>query len=168
MLEISAKEFRRRLESLQASVERAGIEVFIVTAQDSIYYLTGAGFEPLERPFFLLIHPRNCPLLLVPKLEHEHMKKARNILEQDIYTYWEYPAPAGNGWVDKLHELIGARKQIGVEPTLRQEIAAELKEYSLRVEPLVEQLRLVKSETEIALIRRAEFNGSLVLWGYCR
>lgn len=64
MLRISSKEYRRRLESLQASVAEAGLDLFIVSAFDSLYYLTGAGFEPLERPFFLLIRPRQAPILL--------------------------------------------------------------------------------------------------------
>ena len=51
--------------------------------------------------------------------------------------------------------MIGNAKQIGVEPTLRQEIAAELKGYNPSIEPLVERLRLIKSETEIAMIRRS-------------
>ena len=155
MLRISSEEYRRRLESLQVGVAEAGLDLFIVTALDSLYYLTGAGCEPLERPFFLLIRPREAPVLLVPKLEHEHMKKARNIAQQDIRTYWEYPAPPGRGWPDAIHQLIGKAKEIGVEPTLPQEIAVELKGYTIRVAPLVERLRLIKSDTEIALIRRA-------------
>ena len=155
MLRISSKEYRRRLESLQASIAEAGLDLFIVSAFDSLYYLTGAGFEPLERPFFLLIRPRQAPILLVPKLEQEHMKKALHIREQDIRTYREYPAPPGRGWPGALHHLIGQAKQIGVEPTLPQEIAEAMKGYTIRVAPLVERLRLIKSDTEIALIRRA-------------
>ena len=155
MLRISGEEYRRRLESLQTSVAEAGWDLFIVSAFDSLYYLTGAGFEPMERPFFLLVRPRQAPILLVPKLEQEHMKKACNIAEQDIRTYWDYPAPPGRGWPDAIHQLIGKDKETGVEPTLPQEVAVELKGYTTRVAPLIERLRLIKSETEIALIRRA-------------
>src|SRR5205807_935651 len=45
--------------------------------------------------------------------------------------------------------------QIGVEPTLRQEIAQQLCAHPVRVAPLVERLRLVKSDAEIQMIRRA-------------
>ena len=48
MLRISSDEYQHRLEALQASVHEAGLDLFIVSAFDSIYYLTGAGFEPLE------------------------------------------------------------------------------------------------------------------------
>jgi Xaa-Pro dipeptidase len=90
-------EYRHRLESLQAAVQRAGLDLFIVSAFDSIYYLTGAGFEPLERPFFLLVRPDRPATLLVPMLDHEHMKKAHNVAPGDIHTYWDYPAPVGRG-----------------------------------------------------------------------
>ena len=156
MLRISSEEYRRRLESLWADIAEAGLDLFIVSAFDSLYYLTGATFEPLERPFFLLIRPRQAPILLVPKLEHEHMKrKTHNIADQDIRTYWDYPAPPGRGWPDAIHKLIGKDKEIGVEPTLPQEIAGEINGGTIHVAPLVEQLRLIKSRTEIALIRRA-------------
>jgi len=57
MPRISADEYRNRLECLQAEVARAGLDLFLVSSFDSIYYLNGAGFEPLERPFFLFVTP---------------------------------------------------------------------------------------------------------------
>ncbi len=131
------------------------LDVFLVSSFDSILYLTGAGFEPLERPFFLVVIPDSSPKLLVPKLDHEHMKKAHNFREGDIETYWEYPAPEGRRWPDRLCEMIGRSTVVGVEPTLRQECVQELSEFTVRVVPLVEQLRFVKSNTEVEMIRRA-------------
>ena len=155
MLQIMADEYRQRLESVQAAVQLAGLDLFIVSAFDSIYYLTGAGFEPLERPFFLLVRPDRAATLLVPKLDHEHMKKAHHIAHEDIYTYWEYPAPTGRGWPERLRDQIGTARTVGVEPTLRQEIADQLRDYSPRTEPLVERLRLVKTPREVEMIGRA-------------
>jgi Xaa-Pro aminopeptidase len=94
-LHISTDEYRRRLAALQGSIRRADLDLFIVSAYDSIYYLTGAGFEPFERPFFLMVPAQGVPFLLAPKLEQEHMKKAQGIAEENITVYWEYPAPAG-------------------------------------------------------------------------
>src|SRR4026207_2366559 len=127
MCHIPVPEYRQRFESLQISVRNAGLDAFIVSAFDSIYYLTGAGFEPLERPFFLIVPADGAPTLLVPKLDHEHMKKAHNIASDQIRTYAEYPAPVGLGWPERLRESIGATNQIGVEPTRRQESAQERK-----------------------------------------
>jgi Xaa-Pro dipeptidase len=155
MLRIAPKEYESRLDSLQSSIRQAGLDLFIVSAFDSIYHLTGAGFEPLERPFFLLVRPERGPVLLVPKLDHQHMKQAHNIPAENIQTYWEYPAPAGRSWPDRLRDQISDAQQIAVEPTLRQEIAQRLGGHTVRVEPLVERLRLVKSPTEVQMIRRA-------------
>jgi Xaa-Pro dipeptidase len=97
MLRISPDEYQSRLDALQAGVQEAGLDLFLVSALDSLYYLTGAGFEPLERPFFLLVSSHEAPHLLVPKLDQEHMKKARGIESENIHSYWEFPAPAGRG-----------------------------------------------------------------------
>jgi Xaa-Pro dipeptidase len=158
MLPIPPVEYRERLERLQSSVAQAGLDVFVVSGFDSIYYLTGAGFEPLERPFFLLVYPdgSKSPVLLVPMLDAEHMSsKARNIGRQHIQTYWEYPAPEGRGWPERLCDLIGGAKEIGVEPTLGMEIYERLRGYTVHVRPLVEQLRLIKSPSEVEMIARA-------------
>jgi Xaa-Pro dipeptidase len=154
-MRIPTEEYADRLRQLQSNVAAAGFDLFLVTSFDSIYYLTGAGFEPLERPFFLLVYPdpNQPPSLLVPRLELEHLAKARNI--RIIQHYWEYPAPAGRGWPDKLRDLIGGKKHLGIEPSLRREIVDELGPYVLHTAPLVEQLRQVKTAAEVAMIRRA-------------
>ena len=152
---ITVDEYRYRLDALVSSLAQADLDLFIVSASDSIYYLTGVGFEPFERPFFLLVRPKDSPMLLVPKLEQEHMKRAHNIPHEKIQTYWDYPAATGRGWPDRLRELMEGSRQVGVEPTLRQEISQELKDFSLRAEPLVERIGSVKSSNEIGLIRRA-------------
>jgi Xaa-Pro dipeptidase len=169
---ISPEEYRERLESLQAQVKESGLDLFIVSSLDSIYYLCGAGFEPLERPFFLLVRAEGAPVLLVPKLDQEHMEEAHNITAENIHTYWEYPAPAGRNWPDRLREEISSAGEIGIEPTLRQEIVEELRMFSIRVEPLVERLRLIKSPTEIKMISRAakyaDFGVERLLAASCR
>ena len=152
---ITPVEYRNRREGLQAAVQAAGLDLFVVSALDSLYYLTGAGFEPFERPFFLLARPRQTPLVLVPKLDHEHMKQACSVAAEDIHSYWDFPAPAGRGWPEQLREHIGNVQTIGVEPSLPQEIAEQLRDYSLRTEPLIERQRLVKSVAEVGMIRRS-------------
>ncbi len=89
MLKISDEEYRQRLSRLQVMIQEAELDVFIFSAFDSIYYLTGAGFEPLERPFFLVVPPEGRPGLLVPKLDERHMRKARNLSEDQIKSYGE-------------------------------------------------------------------------------
>jgi carboxypeptidase PM20D1 len=155
MPHIAEVEQRERLERLRSEVAGEGLERFLVTSFDSIYYLTGVGFEPLERPFFLVVSPPGGepPTLLVPRLDAEHMKKARGV--NNILAYWDCPSPAGRGWADGLPGLLGAGRRVGVEPSLRLDVAEALCEFSPVVRPLVERLRLVKSASEVAMIRRA-------------
>src|ERR1700757_1467917 len=102
MPRITNDEYRTRLERLQVEVAKAELDLFLVTSFDSIYYLTGAGFEPLERPFFLIVPPPATDglALLVPRLDAEHMRKAHGI--GTIHTYWDCPSPKGRGWADVL------------------------------------------------------------------
>jgi Xaa-Pro dipeptidase len=154
-LQISPTEYSQRLSTLQRHVAEHCLDVFIVTSLESIFYLTGAGFEPLERPFFLLVEPKRPPTLLVPKLDQEHMKKAVGVEPNNIFTYREYPSPKATGWASRLQEMLIARVQIGIEPTTKREITDELRDFSLRTAPLVEQLRVIKTQAEIAMIRRS-------------
>ncbi len=156
MLRIAPDEYGTRLDRLKTSVRNAELDLFIVSAFDSIFYLTGAGYEPLERPFFLIVRPDGEPSLLTPRMDRDHLKeKAHNISPDNVHSYREYPAPQGQGWPDRLADEIGTATSIGVEPTLKQEIFVTLASYEPRMLPLVEDLRLVKTATEILMIRRA-------------
>ena len=100
MPRITNDEYRTRLEPPSGRGGKAELELFLVTSFDSIYYLTGAGFEPLERPFFLAVYPGGVrrPTLLVPRLDAEHMKKARNVAEIRSGPIGSIPPPtAGDG-----------------------------------------------------------------------
>ena len=153
---IAPAEYGRRLEGLQAAVRGAGLAVHLVSAFDSIYYLTGTGFEPLERPFFLLVWPDRPPALVVPRLDREHMQqRARTVAPDNVHTYWEYPAPGGRTWLDRLRVLLGSARAVGVEPGLRLDLRDQLAEWAPRAEPLVDRLRMVKSPAEVAMVRRA-------------
>ena len=155
LLRISPDEYRSRFEALQSSVRRADLDVFVVSSSDSLYYLTGASFEPMERPFFLLVWPSSPPRLIVPKLEERHMKESTRIPVAGIDTYWDYPSPAPQRWIDRLEAQLGNAQQVGIEPTLSQEVVEQLGSYTKRTTPLVENLRRVKSPSEIEMIRRA-------------
>jgi len=152
-LMITLQELLTRMQALQAAVQRAGLAAFLVTAQDSIYYLTGVTYVPLERPFFILVR-LDCPaVLLAPALDREHLAGAPNVGE--VRRYWDYPSPPGEGWPEGLLELVQGVRALGIEPTLPQEIAAVLAAFQPQVIGLVEQLRLVKSPAEIDMLRQA-------------
>lgn len=155
MPHIPVTEYAQRMRAVQTNVREAGFDLYLVSSFDNLYYLTGAGFEPLERPFFLLIPAVGEPTLLVPLLDQSHMRKAHNISRQRVVHYDEYPAPEHCGWAFRLRELLDGARHIGVEPDLRIEIASQLREYAVQPAPMVEQVRTIKSDAEIQMIRQA-------------
>jgi Xaa-Pro dipeptidase len=146
------REYIARMERLQQAVKESGADVFLVTGQESIYYLTGASYKPLERPFFIVIWPDRAGLL-VPQLEQAHMQKAKGF--SAVEAYWEYPSRPGEGYMDKLAAMLADTKTVGIELSCRAEVAEHLKGKAVRVLPLVETLRLVKSDAEVEAVRAA-------------
>jgi Xaa-Pro aminopeptidase len=150
---IPRNEYLERLERLRQRVAEAGLDLFIVSSEDSIYYLTGVSYKPLERPFFILVRPSAAPVLLVPALEQQHLRAAPNV--EEVHHYWDYPAPVGQGWADRLLALLGDCRHVGLEPSLSQEVAGRLAHLSPRALPLLEELRRVKSPAEVHMLREA-------------
>jgi len=150
---ITHQEYQARMTRLQQLVAAEGLDLFIVSAEESILYLTGVSYRPLERPFFILVRPREEPELLVPKLEQEHLAGAASV--QRVQTYWDYPAPRGECCTERLLGLIGSPSALGVEPSLPAEVGVCLASFQPAVRPLVERLRLVKSAAEIERLRKA-------------
>ncbi|MFH1923717.1 MAG: Xaa-Pro peptidase family protein [Planctomycetota bacterium] len=153
MSKIASAEHRQRVAALQAKVTEHGYDVFLVSSRENIFYLTGVVCHPLERPLFVLIWRDGSPCFLLPALEAEHIRETAD--NDHVESYWEYPAPPGQGWADRLREMLGGATNIGIEPSLRAEISDGLGEVSLRPMPLIEQLRVVKSPAEVEMIRRA-------------
>jgi Xaa-Pro aminopeptidase len=57
--------------------------------------------------------------------------------------------------MDKLAGMLADMQTVGIEPSCKAEVAEHLKDKTVRVLPLVETLRLVKSDSEVAAIRAA-------------
>ncbi len=150
---ITKAEYQQRMEKLQQKVSESELDAFLVSAEDSIYYLTGVSYRPLERPFFIIVHPHRASTLIVPALEEQHLRNAPNVGE--VLSYWDYPALTGKGWMDILRQGLEGVARLGIEPSQTQEISWVIKHFSPRPYPLVEGLRLIKSPAEIEMLRMA-------------
>lgn len=154
-------EFERRHGRLVAAMRESGVEQLVLTSTESIFYLTGATAEPLERPFFLVVDAGGeGRTLLVPLLEQEHLRKGWGPEAQRVLAYQEFPAPAGQGWQDALLPLL--RPGFGFEPATPHARAAVLVASGGRPVELLEPLRMVKSDFEVARIDRA---ARYAVWG---
>lgn len=150
-----AADFQRRSDALAAAIREAGLDHYVVGTGENIFYLTGATFEPLERPFFLVAGANGSRRMLVPVLELDHLQKAWGLQPGDIASYREFPAPAGESWEDRLLDgrLLGAR--FGFEAGLPWSIGERLRAAGGQALDLLEPLRIVKSDWEIGQVERA-------------
>lgn len=155
---LSHEEFKNRLTKLQTELASNALDAFIISDPGSIYYYTGASYKAQERPFFIIVFPSKRPTFLVPKLEESHMEKA-NI--GNVVSYWEFPAPEGRGWPEKMDSILIDLARIGVEPSMSIENWIKVKNLknlhnsSIESSSIVEELRLIKSPAEIAMIRES-------------
>ncbi|HWG85293.1 MAG TPA: aminopeptidase P family N-terminal domain-containing protein, partial [Deinococcales bacterium] len=166
-MEISLDEHQGRVRRLQAALEHHGLDGFVVFGPTRVSYLSGFFYAATERPIALIVPREGEPGLLIPHLEVDHAGKQCPQVKR-VRTYPEYPG-GGSGRHPMLHlqdflaelGLRGARLAAdhdGYEnrwgyrgPRLGQVLGQAVEE---RLE-LVDDLRTVKSEAEIALIEEA-------------
>ncbi len=146
----------------------AGMVLFSAT---SIFYLTGFAFIPTERPLALVLPVEGESVLFVPRLETEHVR-AMGALVDRVVDYPEYPG--------ETHPMVLLGRLLGETGLAGRSLAADAPGYGspwgyagpsleevLGGEPpsvlgkLVEELRTVKSEAELRLIRESARWGNL-------
>lgn len=142
-----------RFDLLEKATIEAGLDAFLISTKDSIFYFTGFRYEPFERPFFIIIRPGHRPVFLTPRIEAENM--ATIAIAHELVEYIDYPAPAGGSYLDALEDILPHGCEVGVEMAITGELLVALSDWSPMVLPLVERLRAVKSPSEVDAIRRA-------------
>jgi Xaa-Pro dipeptidase len=146
-------ELKIRLDKIRAMMEKAGLDYYISSQTDNVYYLTNFAYFAMERPFFLIIPLSGAPTFVLPLLEISHAQERVRI--DVIYrTYSEFPAPAGSSHIDALKELIPAGARVGIETTLPV-MHRETMPGQVVATDLIDEARLVKSEYEIGRVAYA-------------
>lgn len=153
-------EARKRTRAFQDRLRQAGIELAVMTDEDSIAYLAGFwGYLSVEfgRPTFLVLRPDEAPVVVTPLMESE-MVAAMTWVERILP--WE--DAGANHWQAVLAKAIGGEPaEIGVETdrlpaTVRNWLDERYPGARRRdVSPLLADMRMVKSPAEIAVMRQA-------------
>lgn len=142
-----------RVKRLQKYVGEKGLDAMLITSKDAIFYLSGASYDPVERPFIVILRPEGVPSLVVPRLEYEHMMKVEGFGE--IRYYFEYPSVAGQNWYDFVNMELGEKAVIGIEPSLPSSYRELIKAKETVIVDYIDTMRLVKDASEIEAIRLA-------------
>ena len=160
--EIPRKEYARRLGRLVEVLEGTGLSGAYVSSPANVAYLTGVAIVPMERLIALVVSRAGKPALIVPALEGEHARASP--AEIDVVEWQDAggPAPALRR-VFARTGLDGGVGRVAVEKdvvTVRLfEMLRELLELepepSEDASPILTELRMRKSPSELALVRRA-------------
>ncbi len=163
---LSQSEFDIRIRKIRSEMADRQLDALYLTGDVSILYVTGFSHIATERPAALVI-PLNGELtFLGPMLEGDHIKITTPIVKR-VYSYLDYPGETHpiNLFADWLGEIGLTAKTIGIDnpagasgksgyvgPVLA-EVLPEAK--FVKAKDIVDNLRLVKSDEEISLIRES-------------
>lgn len=158
---VTQAEYAMRRECVAAGMEAAGLDALCVFYPARVAYLTGFHHVPTERPIALVIGSSGQSSLVVPAVEKEHAESATAV--DQVRIYFEYPGAQHPMETvgDVMVEMRAREDRIGADhdgyvpywgyrgPRLSDLTGVE----PIDAELLVESLRRVKSETELACIQ---------------
>ncbi|HLS20751.1 MAG TPA: Xaa-Pro peptidase family protein [Bacillota bacterium] len=164
LLSIPNEEFKQRQQNFIEKMSEKDCDAAVIFAVTDIFYLTGFHFHPTERPIGLIVDPQNKFHLFVPQLEHEHTEEYAVV--DHVHSYPEYPGLRHpmQYFKDVLIEHGVAGKTIGYDaigygssqgyrgPSVDQLIDAK---QFVSLHGVIEELRFVKSDNEIELIKES-------------
>jgi len=146
-------EMERRITRVRARMADAGLDAYVVHCPDNVFYLTNFHNYVHERPFVLVVPAEGALRFVVPQLEAEHVR-VRSVGEVELVQYFEFPAPAGEAWSDRLHDALGGAHRVGVESVCPLQVVEAVTSETVRNDA-VDEARMVKTDYEIGRIRHA-------------
>jgi Xaa-Pro aminopeptidase len=165
-IHITTEEYEIRTEKLRSCLEAENLTGVVIHDRDYILYYTGFAFIPTERPIIFTMNSKGQKGLFVPRLEMEHA--AGNALVDRVDYYLEYPFQPRPEEIfkDVLNDL-GIFGNYGADQDgypwilgYRGPSLTELFGNSPKiVRAFIEDQMMIKSESEINLIRES------VKWG---
>ncbi|AFZ70949.1 Xaa-Pro aminopeptidase [Caldisphaera lagunensis DSM 15908] len=141
-----------------------------LTNPTNIFYLTNVSIISTERPFALIIPVNGSPIAFSPSVEKNHIEYRNSMgggIISNFYYYFDYPGEVHplNKVVDLIKELkiksIALDNPLGANPIWGYKgpnLSELLKKEGInvgKVEDLINEMRLIKSEEEIELIRES-------------
>jgi Xaa-Pro aminopeptidase len=166
-INIHHDEFQARADSLLEHIRAADLSGVVLFDNYYILYFTGFAFIPTERPIAFVMSARGDKAMFVPRLEVEHARAKTGIERVDHYLEYPYDLHPMDVFKKTLADM-GIRDRVGADhdgypwilgyrgPALGALTGAAVE----RVSGHVEDLMMIKSEAEVALIRES------VKWGH--
>jgi Xaa-Pro dipeptidase len=152
--------YRRKISQVQQKMKERKLNALVLLNATNVIYTTGYFHLHTERPLAALIPESGEPALFVPELESDQVKLW---WVKDYESYFDFPGPVNR--VRWIFERVARRGfgngRIGVEePTpgrMQHMKEGAPKATIVDAGDLVENLRWVKDEDEIRIMRRAMY-----------
>ncbi len=152
--------YRGKIRQVQTEMKKSHINALVLLNATNVIYTTGYFHLPTERPLAALIPESGDPVLFVPGLEEDQVKLW---WVKDYESYFDYPGPVNR--VQWIFERVAKRGfgggRIGIEePTPSRLVhikAGAPKATIVEGGELIENMRWIKDEDEIAVMRRAMY-----------
>jgi Xaa-Pro dipeptidase len=152
--------YRAKIRQVQEEMQKRKLNAIVLLNASNVIYTTGYFHLPTERPLAALIPASGDPVLFVPGLEEDQVKLW---WVKDYESYFDYPGPVNR--VQWIFERVARRGlgngRIGVEePTPSRLLhikAGTPKATIVEAGDLIEQMRWLKDDEELRIMRRAMY-----------
>lgn len=152
--------YRRKIGQVQEEMAKRKLDALVLLNATNVIYTTGYFHLSTERPLAALIPKSDEPALFIPELESDQVKLW---WVKDYESYFDYPGPVNRvRWIlERVAKRGFEHGRIGVE----EGPAGRLKQMALgaphakivEAGDLVENMRCVKDEDELNVMRRAMY-----------
>ncbi len=158
--------YRRKIRQVQEQMKQHRLSALVLLNATNVIYTTGYFHLSTERPLAALIPASGDPALFIPELEIDQVKLW---WVKDHESYFDYPGPVNR--VRWIFERVAKRGfgdgRIGVEePTpgrMKQIKLAAPKATVVDAGELIENLRQIKDDDELRIMRRAMYFADFVV-----
>jgi len=163
---LSRSEYEKRVQKIREELARRQLDALYLTSDTSIFYVSGFSHISTERPAALLVPLEGNVVFMGPVMEQDHIRACAPQVKH-VYSYLDYPGEKHPmdlfaGW---LREIGLVSKAIGIDSLAGAsgkwgysgpDISEKLPEARfVKARDIVENLRLVKSDEEVVLIKES-------------
>ena len=146
--------YRKRLETLLERMGALGADGLFATPSSNLFYLTGIAFDRSERLTALVLFKDRDPLVICPAFEGDRLRGMSAVTEVHTWEETEDPFRLCASFFPAERGVLAVEPSTAYDDVERL-IAARPAWKPLSAAPLFTTLRMIKTEEEIAAIRRA-------------
>ena len=149
--------FSHRISKLKERLTEAGIDIALISDDDSVYYYSGY-YDYLHmdfgRPTLLIVAANGESVLITPAMEKDLAESSAVV---DRIELWN--DGMGNEWREALPGLLGTTARVGIEPALTPPLVRAYVDSLVNPErycdvtPIISEMRMIKSEEELQFLK---------------